>query len=81
MANSEQKNMILKLISDDLIASGKKVESMLAIYADLGIEKLTRQKVEEFTEKAIKSLEKLSLSPNSVQFFKDLANLLLARES
>ncbi len=81
LANSEQKNMILKLISDDLVASTKKVESMLAIYADLGIEKLTRQKVEEFTEKAIKSLEKLSLSPNSVQFFKDLANFLLARES
>ena len=73
----EQISAILALSADQ----PQKVERMLAVYKNLGIDLLAAEKVHFYTEKALESLDRIKLDQSEKKPLFDMASMLMGRES
>ena len=77
-ANTSKK--LLNVINDKTIENKDKVNLVMDIYNDLNINALTESKIKEFHQKAIKSLNDVSLSSDKKEVLFAFADLIMNRK-
>ena len=79
-ASMIQLTELIKLQSSKEITSSEKVERTLGIYRSLNVPEKTKVKMQEFHDKAIESLNAISVNKDSKKALKALAQFLFSRE-
>ena len=74
LAEGETKSRLLALL--DAEANDYKIEQVTAIYSELGIDKIAREKIAEYSQKALDYINEL---PNNIEL-KNFANSLTERK-
>lgn len=58
----------------------EKISAITQIYNELGVDKLCREKIEFYHEKALKNLSEIKISAKNQEVFKKIVNMLMFRE-
>lgn len=80
LANDEQKQTLTQLFENKTKAENKKVEKVLELYKSLGIDNLSEKLIEEYYQKAIDSLDKISTDKENKQPIRYILSLLSNRK-
>jgi geranylgeranyl pyrophosphate synthase len=74
--NNQQKNQLIKTLSDKNIHSGKKIETVTSLYNEIGIPGFTLNYVHELIQKGLNLLEILSVTSKTSILKTLIINLL-----
>lgn len=78
-ATGETKNQLQKLLNEK-VESEVKIKEVTAIYNQLGIPEVIKQKLDEYQNKAIKALNAVNVSSDKKELLKNISLQLLNRE-
>ena len=82
IAGQEQLKELDKWFSDDTVEEDQeKIDSVSKIFRDLEVDRLTREKVIEFSQKALSTLEQIGTPPDRKTELKNFTNKLIYRVS
>ncbi|OQY05031.1 MAG: isoprenyl synthetase [Bacteroidetes bacterium 4572_117] len=80
-ADEKTTNELKNLISDTDIGEEQKIKDVLAIYNQLNVDKLLKECMESYYDKAIQALESTSVEHDKNYILKEFAGKLMNRES
>lgn len=79
-ANKEQKEHLLSTLKSGNISDSLKIETVKAIYDNLGVKEIAEQEVENYKNEAFKIIEELKIDEKGKDILSEIADRLIGRK-